>query len=87
MVEEEIIFTSLEHELLCLDGVVESSEECMWACEDEGVGYEPTHIVNIEVKEIEDTHKTLLKNNQLWQGQINSHLEMVDRQKNQVRVL
>jgi hypothetical protein len=29
LVEEEIVFSNLEHELLRLDGVVESSKECI----------------------------------------------------------
>ncbi len=89
LVEKETIFSSLEHELLCLDGVVKSSKKCILltlkqrqACEDEVVGYELTQIANEELKEIEYTHKTLLKYRQMWQGQINSHLEMVDKQKN-----
>ncbi len=49
LVEKEIVFSSLEHEFLYMDGVVESSKECILlalkqrqACEDEGVGYELT---------------------------------------------
>ncbi len=49
LVEEEIVFSSLEHELFHMDGIVESSKECIpltlkqrQACEDEGVGYELT---------------------------------------------
>jgi hypothetical protein len=59
LVEEEIIFSSLKHELLHLDGVIESLKKCIrWAlkqrqvCEEEGVGYERTQIANAKLKEI-----------------------------------
>lgn len=66
--EDEIVFSSLEHEVFCLDGVIESSEERQHfaltrrqVCEINNVEFQVIQIVNTELKNVEDKHKDLFK--------------------------
>jgi hypothetical protein len=66
--EDEIMFSSFEHEIFCLDGVIESSEERQHfaltrrqVCEINNVEFQVIQIANTELKNIEDKHKDLLK--------------------------
>jgi hypothetical protein len=69
ILHEDIVLSSLEHELFRLDGAIESSEERAkhfastqrQPCEIDNVEFQVIQIANAELKDIEDKHKDIVR--------------------------